>query len=540
MRMGSLFTGSGGLDCAVAAWFGARTVWTSDIDPGACKIIAHRMPHAPNLGDITAIDWTTVEPIDVLTGGFPCQDLSHAGKRLGLKPGTRSGLWSHMAYAISQLRPRFVVAENVRGLLSASADSDVEPCPWCLGGSGNGEPDLRALGAVLGDLASLGYVGSWIGLRAADVGAPHGRFRVFVVAADTERGGRDGRAGKLGQGRREQPANRGDVATDAYEPGPQGTEPAQGRDVPRGSAFAHPESDGRDEGRTEPAWLFGRPHAALSGHAAPDTDSDGQPGKRWLEPIGRDADRRSRANVSWGAYEPATPGGLDAYATETGPDQVLRDLRATETGPDQVLRDLRRSDVPQEVREAAGGPRGVPAQEAMRAVVREHQEDCDEGREPLACQKAPQDGMRGMQRDGQVARPPHRSESSEQRPHEPADALRFLSPETALAGGPGQAHGRCGEGKGYGCSAWGQYAPAIHRWEIRLGRLAPSPTEAGPKGGRRLSARAVEFMMGLPSGWVTDVPGLSRNAQLKALGNGVVPQQAYEALRRAFALEAAA
>ena len=72
---------------------------------------------------------------------------------------------------------------------------------------------------------------------------------------------------------------------------------------------------------------------------------------------------------------------------------------------------------------------------------------------------------------------------------------------------------------------------AIRRWERVLGRPAPSPTELSAKGAQRLSPRFVEFMMGLPAGWVTDVPGLSRNEQLKALGNGVVPQQAAAALR---------
>jgi DNA (cytosine-5)-methyltransferase 1 len=195
MKTGSLFSGYSGLDLAVDAFFGSETVWVSDIDPGACKILAHHWPDLPNLGDITRIDWQQVEPVDILTGGFPCQDLSHAGKRAGLKPGTRSGLWSHMAYAIQQLRPRYVIAENVRGLLSASADSDLEPCPWCLGGSADGEPALRALGCVLGDLAELGYDTQWTGLRAADVGAPHGRFRIFICAADRRRPAADSRSG---------------------------------------------------------------------------------------------------------------------------------------------------------------------------------------------------------------------------------------------------------------------------------------------------------------------------------------------------------
>ena len=75
----------------------------------------------PNLGDITAIDWTTVPPVYIVCGGFPCQDVSTVGKQAGLAPGTRSGLWANMATAIEVLQPEWVVIENVRGLLSAPA-----------------------------------------------------------------------------------------------------------------------------------------------------------------------------------------------------------------------------------------------------------------------------------------------------------------------------------------------------------------------------------------------------------------------------------
>jgi DNA (cytosine-5)-methyltransferase 1 len=77
---------------------------------------------------------------------------------------------------------------------------------------------------------------------------------------------------------------------------------------------------------------------------------------------------------------------------------------------------------------------------------------------------------------------------------------------------------------------WGQYAAAIHRWET-LTRPAPPPTELSAKGTPRLSAKFSEWMMGLPDGWITDVPGITRNEALKAAGNGVVPQQAAAALR---------
>jgi DNA (cytosine-5)-methyltransferase 1 len=191
LTIGSLFSGAGGLDLAVLDVLGGEFAWHCEYEPptdktprptqGAAKVLAHHWPDVPNLGDITAVDWPTVEPVDVLTGGFPCQDISGAGKKRGLRPGTRSGLWSHMAYVVDQLRPRLVLIENVRTLLSADAHCDLEPCPWCLGG--DRDSSLRALGAVLGDLADLGYDAVWCGLPAAAVGAPHERYRVFVLAA---------------------------------------------------------------------------------------------------------------------------------------------------------------------------------------------------------------------------------------------------------------------------------------------------------------------------------------------------------------------
>jgi DNA (cytosine-5)-methyltransferase 1 len=186
LRLGSLFSGYGGLDIAAEAFFGAETAWHCQYDPEdkhqyAAAVLTHHWPGVPNLGDITTIDWAQVEPVDILAGGFPCTDVSLAGQRAGLNDQTRSGLWAHMAQAIAVLRPRLVVIENVRGLLSQPADGDMEPCTWCVG-DGAGEPVLRALGAVLGDLAGLGFDAEWVGLPASAVGAPHERFRIFILA----------------------------------------------------------------------------------------------------------------------------------------------------------------------------------------------------------------------------------------------------------------------------------------------------------------------------------------------------------------------
>lgn len=237
LRVGSLFSGYGGLDLAIEQVFDARTIWFSEINEPVARVFAHHWPDAPNLGDITAINWSEVEPVDVLCGGFPCQDVSTVGRMAGLAPGTRSGLWAHMATAIEALRPEWVVIENVRGLVSAPAtrqrsegDDDerrnpssatpgaatlrnLEPDPW---GVGN-EParPLRALGAVLGDLADLRYDARWIGLPASAIGAPHPRYRIFILAhRAVPHAARLG----LGQGWRDAGSGAGTLRNDRAEP----------------------------------------------------------------------------------------------------------------------------------------------------------------------------------------------------------------------------------------------------------------------------------------------------------------------------------
>lgn len=164
LTYGSLFSGYGGLDLAVEAVTGATCKWHSEVDPHASKILAAHWPNVPNLGDIAGIDWTQVEPVDVICGGFPCQDISSAGKGAGLEEGTRSGLWYRYADAIRVLRPRLVIVENVAAIR------------W----------KGRGLDKVLGSLAEVGYDAEWTCLRASDVGACHRRERFFLVAWPTD------------------------------------------------------------------------------------------------------------------------------------------------------------------------------------------------------------------------------------------------------------------------------------------------------------------------------------------------------------------
>ena len=158
LRIGSLCTGYGGLDLAVTAVLDAGLAWYAEPDPHAAGVLAARWPGTPNLADITTADWATVPPIDLITAGWPCQDISLAGQGAGIKKGTRSGLWLHIVACLRQLRPDFACLENVAALRT------------------------RGLARVLADLAEIGYDTQWATLRACDTGAPHRRARLFLLA----------------------------------------------------------------------------------------------------------------------------------------------------------------------------------------------------------------------------------------------------------------------------------------------------------------------------------------------------------------------
>ncbi|MGC5343678.1 DNA cytosine methyltransferase [Streptomyces sp. DT171] len=165
-RIGSLCTGYGGLDEAVQQVFGGSLAWVSDIDPGASRILAHHHPDIPNLGDLTDIDWSSVEPVDVLTGGYPCQPFSVAGQKKGT--ADERHIWPYIATAIRVLRPRLCLFENVANHVRIGLDG------------------------VLADLAAIGFDAEWTTVRASDVGAAHRRERLFLLAwpanAESKRG----------------------------------------------------------------------------------------------------------------------------------------------------------------------------------------------------------------------------------------------------------------------------------------------------------------------------------------------------------------
>ena len=407
MRIGSLFSGYGGLDMAVGSVLGGSVAWHVEYDKAPSRILAHHYPTVPNYGDVTAVDFTTIEPVDVLTGGYPCQPFSHAGLRKGTDDERH--LWPHVLRAIREMGPRLAILENVRGHISLGFD------------------------VVLTDLASVGWSARWGVVRASDAGAPHQRARLFIVAyPECQR--HDGRRECGAEG----------------PPKRWGTH-AQG--------LADHAADADDSGRRE----HGRPVADGTQHLAtqrgrvPASHSSGQRHGRGQDPrvvgrvgtpsdvIGRQAST-ARAVLGDRGYEDAADASNGEQQEHPRHDGI--DGEWTAVGRGSVLA-------------AWAGGGGV---DLVGSLARPHAADRGTATSDLAVN-------------------------------------------------------------------WGDYGPAIARWEHVIGRPAPAPTEPGRTGNPRLAPRFVEWMMGLPDGHVTDPAiGISRNDQLKALGNGVVPQQAALAL----------
>ena len=197
MTFGELFAGIGGFSLGLER-AGMTCKWQVEIDPYATAVLRKHWPDVPKHDDVRTFPPTHDDySVDLICGGFPCQDISYAGKGAGLA-GERSGLWHEFARVIGELRPRYVLVENVAALLT------------------------RGMGDVLGTLASLGYDSEWHVISASAVGAPHRRDRVWIISQRADSQGirrssdcrpgqdicRDGQASKT-KGRRRVPLDAG-------------------------------------------------------------------------------------------------------------------------------------------------------------------------------------------------------------------------------------------------------------------------------------------------------------------------------------------
>lgn len=171
LRVLDLFAGAGGFTVAGDLAGGYETVAFCEIDKHARKVLAKNWPDVPIFEDVTKLKADDIDgTVDVITGGFPCQDLSTAGRGAGLGEGTRSGLFREMLRLACEIREKqgrlpYIIFENVARLLSGPAEA---PGEW--------------FGEFLHALAEVGYDAEWFCITAASIGAPHERNRVCVVA----------------------------------------------------------------------------------------------------------------------------------------------------------------------------------------------------------------------------------------------------------------------------------------------------------------------------------------------------------------------
>ena len=170
LRVLDLFSGIGGFSLGLERTGGFETVAFCEIEPFPRSVLAKHWPEVPCYEDVRELTASRlaadgITGIDVITGGFPCQDISTAGRQAGIGEGTRSGLWSEIVRLIGELRPRYVIVENVANLLRGPSE---RPGGW--------------FGRVLGDLAECGYDAEWENIPASAMGAPHRRERIWLCS----------------------------------------------------------------------------------------------------------------------------------------------------------------------------------------------------------------------------------------------------------------------------------------------------------------------------------------------------------------------
>ena len=169
LKVLDLFSGIGGFSIGLERTGGFETVAFCEIEEFPRKVLKKHWPEVPCYEDVTKLTGDILRrdgiSVDVITGGFPCQDISTAGKQAGMSEGTRSGLWSEIVRLIGDLRPSYIIVENVANLLRGPSG---QRGGW--------------FGRILGDLAECGYDAEWENIPAGSVGAIHLRERVWLVA----------------------------------------------------------------------------------------------------------------------------------------------------------------------------------------------------------------------------------------------------------------------------------------------------------------------------------------------------------------------
>jgi len=252
LTFGELFAGIGGFSLGLER-AGMKCKWQVEIDPYARAVLKKHWPNVPKHDDVRTFPPTHDDySVDLICGGFPCQDISVAGKGAGLA-GARSGLWYEYARIIGELRPRYVIVENVAALLA------------------------RGMGTVLGDLSTLGYDAEWHVIPASAVGAPHRRERVWIVAHANGRrlhrmradAGDGGTIPAEGQQREFCGSDGGEDMADAHQPRLEGRDRPSDVELHGGPGQVRPTGAGRVQGWDGNGWWSAEPDVGRVAHGVP-------------------------------------------------------------------------------------------------------------------------------------------------------------------------------------------------------------------------------------------------------------------------------
>jgi|GEM_PF-749586 len=496
--VGSLCTGTAALEMAVEAVLGPLGhTFHAEADPDASRVLAQHYPGVANLGDITVADWSRVEPVDILTAGFPCQSFSVAGKRRG--SNDERFLWPDVARAVGVLMPSVVLVENVPGLLTIEA-----------GG---------VFAMVLADLHRLGYHVAWTTVGACKVGACHHRHRVYLLATLLPR-----------------PAPTGTPIAQHSLGGWVGYETTLfGDHVPfRDWPAAGVMADGQ-------VWARPADPCATTGVLLPTPTAHlgGDRGSPSVATAARRIHDEGRRNLEDAIALLPTPRTSDGQGAGRHGDGGL-DLRtAVALFPTPTARDAERG---------AGRTfaEGRPLSEVV-ALLPTHPTASSYG-----SNQSPSDGAAvrpSLERlvqmlptplatdyDGGPGRTNNRGE-----PKLSGAVALMPTPRASDAekGGPNQrgSSGDLALPSAVQPGRFGTYEGAVRRHEYAFGIPAPEPTEPGRTGRPRMAAAFPEWMMCLPPGWITKPLGTSvapmskthiRKAAIRIAGNGVVwPAAAY-------------
>ena len=399
LRVLDLFSGIGGFSLGLERTGGFETVAFCEIEDYPRRVLAKHWPGVPCYDDVRTLTADALRrdgiAVDVICGGFPCQDVSFAGKRAGLE-GARSGLWREYARLIGELRPRFVIVENVPGLLNLG------------------------MGAVLGDLASLGYDATWDCIPASAVGAPHRRDRVWIIA--NARGQQhQSRCDEIG---REITEKFSGAAADTYGKGQHACS-VNAKMGGSQKSLADAESEQRERPelgctrRAKPA--NGSVMANPDRHDKYRRGRDVQMGGEWIKSKTEDHD--DARGDQWSA-EPDVGRSLDGLPVWLHGCVGKGMSHAESIRSCEVLRDLWDSHVAQALWRAAGGLERIHKAEVLFSFVREYEAGIDEARLLVEGAEASEKFLRSLRQRAISRSASRQSGQSKQRAGEHSDAVQ--------------------------------------------------------------------------------------------------------------------